>query len=33
MSSESPNRTGTCPVMHGGMTTTESSVMDWWPKP
>jgi catalase-peroxidase len=23
---------GKCPVMHGGNTTTESSVMAWWPK-
>ena len=23
---------GKCPVMHGGITTTETSVMDWWPK-
>ena len=22
---------GKCPVMHGGMTTTETSVMAWWP--
>lgn len=25
-------RTGKCPVMHGGMTHTGSSVTDWWPK-
>ncbi|RFB05012.1 catalase/peroxidase HPI [Parvularcula marina] len=24
--------TGKCPVMHGGMTSTETSVMAWWPK-
>ena len=23
---------GKCPVMHGAITTTESDVMDWWPK-
>ena len=23
--------TGKCPVMHGGMTTSGKSVMDWWP--
>ena len=23
---------GKCPVMHGGNTTTDSSVMAWWPK-
>jgi catalase-peroxidase len=23
---------GKCPVMHGGITNTETSVMDWWPK-
>ena len=23
---------GKCPVMHGGMTNTESSVTAWWPK-
>ncbi|NND51894.1 MAG: catalase/peroxidase HPI [Flavobacteriaceae bacterium] len=23
---------GKCPVMHGGNTATEKSVMDWWPK-
>ena len=22
---------GQCPIMHGGMTTTEESVTDWWP--
>lgn len=25
-------RTGKCPVMHGAITTTETTVMDWWPK-
>jgi len=24
--------TGQCPVMHGGNTSAEHSVMDWWPK-
>ncbi|WP_071672558.1 catalase/peroxidase HPI [Nioella nitratireducens] len=24
--------TGKCPVMHGGMTETGTTVMDWWPK-
>ena len=23
---------GKCPVMHGSLTTTASTVMDWWPK-
>jgi catalase-peroxidase len=25
-------RTGKCPVMHGAITTTDTSVTDWWPK-
>ena len=25
------SKKGKCPVMHGGNTTTEKSVMDWWP--
>ncbi len=25
------NSSGKCPVMHGGMTSTGSTVMDWWP--
>lgn len=25
------NQTGKCPVMHGAMTKTGTSVMDWWP--
>jgi catalase-peroxidase len=25
-------RTGKCPVMHGAITTTNTSVTDWWPK-
>lgn len=27
----SNNGTGKCPVMHGGLTTTEKTVTDWWP--
>ncbi|MDE3080304.1 MAG: catalase/peroxidase HPI [Paracoccaceae bacterium] len=26
------NSAGTCPVMHGALTETGTSVMDWWPK-
>ena len=26
------NKTGKCPVMHGGNTEISNSVMDWWPK-
>ncbi len=26
------NKSGGCPVMHGSTTTTETSVVDWWPK-
>ena len=26
------NSQGKCPVMHGGNTSSEQSVMDWWPK-
>ena len=26
------NTAGKCPVMHGGITATGASVMDWWPK-
>ncbi len=25
-------RSGKCPVVHGAITTTENTVMDWWPK-
>ncbi|HRG58037.1 MAG TPA: catalase/peroxidase HPI [Bacteroidia bacterium] len=25
-------KTGKCPVMHGAQTTTQQTVMDWWPK-
>ncbi len=26
------DKAGKCPVMHGGQTTTDTHVMDWWPK-
>ena len=29
--SEKTESAGKCPVMHGGMTSTGKSVMDWWP--
>ena len=29
--SEKTENAGKCPVMHGGMTSTGKSVMDWWP--
>ncbi|ALR17477.1 catalase/peroxidase HPI [Vibrio natriegens] len=29
--SKNSHSTGKCPVMHGGMTSTGSTVMDWWP--
>ena len=29
--SETSGSAGKCPVMHGGMTATGKSVMDWWP--
>lgn len=32
MSQQPQNTTGKCPVMHGGMTETGTSNMDWWPK-
>lgn len=32
MSQQPQNSTGKCPVMHGGMTETGTSNMDWWPK-
>ncbi len=25
------SKKGKCPVMHGGNTSSESSVMNWWP--
>jgi catalase-peroxidase len=31
MNNENSNETGKCPFMHGAITTTEKSVMDWWP--
>jgi catalase-peroxidase len=31
MSNSDNNSSGKCPVMHGGMTSTGSSNMDWWP--
>ena len=30
--SHNGNGNGKCPVMHGGITSTEASVTDWWPK-
>lgn len=30
--SQNGNGAGKCPVMHGGLTSTETSVTDWWPK-
>ncbi len=32
MDGNDTGRAGKCPVMHGAITTTESTVMDWWPK-
>jgi catalase-peroxidase len=29
---EETNEIGKCPVMHGGNTSSDKSVMDWWPK-
>jgi catalase-peroxidase len=29
---EAANEAGKCPVMHGGNTSSDKSVMDWWPK-
>ncbi len=31
MSNTSGGSVGKCPVMHGGQTSTDKSVMDWWP--
>ncbi|CAE6940511.1 Bifunctional enzyme with both catalase and broad-spectrum peroxidase activity [Vibrio sp. B1FLJ16] len=31
MSNTSGGSGGKCPVMHGGLTSTDKSVMDWWP--
>ncbi len=32
MSNTNGSSNGKCPVMHGGITSTESSVTSWWPK-
>lgn len=32
MSQEQSNSAGKCPVMHGGITETGTTVTDWWPK-
>jgi catalase-peroxidase len=32
MNGTNSDNAGKCPVMHGGTTTTETSVTDWWPK-
>jgi catalase-peroxidase len=32
MDGNDSGRSGKCPVMHGAITTTETTVMDWWPK-
>ncbi|MCH1925992.1 catalase/peroxidase HPI [Shewanella sp. C32] len=32
MVNQGDKSSGLCPVMHGGMTSAEKSVMDWWPK-
>ena len=32
MDGNDTGRSGKCPVMHGAITTTETTVMDWWPK-
>uniref|UniRef100_UPI0030D764BC peroxidase family protein n=1 Tax=uncultured Maricaulis sp. TaxID=174710 RepID=UPI0030D764BC len=32
MDGNDTNSVGKCPVMHGGNTTSQSSVMDWWPR-
>jgi catalase-peroxidase len=32
MSGTNSDNAGKCPVMHGGSTTTETSVTDWWPR-
>ena len=31
MDADTMNTAGKCPVMHGGMTQTSTSIMDWWP--
>ena len=32
MDGHDTNSAGKCPVMHGGITATGASVMDWWPQ-
>jgi catalase-peroxidase len=32
MNTNTKNTGGKCPVMHGGSTTSDMSVMEWWPK-
>ena len=32
MDGNDTDNAGKCPVMHGGSTTTDASVVDWWPK-
>lgn len=32
MANHESSSSGKCPVMHGGMTSTGTSNMDWWPK-
>jgi catalase-peroxidase len=32
MGNQENNSGGKCPIMHGGMTSGDKSVMDWWPK-
>ncbi|WP_417762710.1 catalase/peroxidase HPI [Shewanella sp.] len=31
MANQGDKSSGQCPVMHGGMTSSDKSVMDWWP--
>lgn len=32
MDGNDTNSAGKCPIMHGGITETGTSVMEWWPK-
>ncbi|MFM2482758.1 catalase/peroxidase HPI [Celerinatantimonas sp. YJH-8] len=32
MGNQKSSSAGKCPIMHGGMTSSDQSVMDWWPK-
>ena len=32
MNNKGTGQGGKCPVMHGALTSTDKSVMDWWPK-